>query len=55
MRSQFFIEVQARLPLALEKRALAATADAERRSAGQRERIDVAIDAPRLFGVAEAE
>src|SRR5229473_565826 len=34
-------------------RASAATADGKRRSAGQRERIDVAIDAPRLLGVAE--
>ena len=41
--------------LTLEKRALAATADGKRRSAGQRERIDVAIDAPRLLGVAEPE
>jgi hypothetical protein len=40
---------------ALEKRALAATADGKRRSAGQRERIDVAIDAPRLLGIAEPE
>src|SRR5216684_9072003 len=38
-----------------EKRALAATVDGKRRSAGQRERIDVAIDAPRLLGVAEPE
>ena len=41
--------------LSLEKRALAATADGKRRSAGQRERIDVAVDAPRLLGVAEPE
>ena len=40
----------------LEKRVLAATADGKRRSAGQRERIDVAIDAPGgLLGVAEPE
>ena len=42
-----------RLPL--EKRALAATADGKRRSAGQRERIDAAIDLSRLLSVAEAE
>ena len=46
----------ARLPqLPIEKRALAATAGGKRRRAGQRERIDVAIDAPRLLGVAEPE
>jgi hypothetical protein len=41
--------------LPLEKRALAATADGKRRSAGQRERIDVAVDAPRLLGETEPE
>src|SRR5712664_942324 len=41
--------------LPLEKRALAATADGKRGSAGQRERIDVAVDAPRLLGVAEPQ
>src|SRR5258707_8218183 len=41
--------------LPLEKRALAATAEGKRRSARQRERIDVAVDAPRLLGVAEPE
>jgi hypothetical protein len=35
--------------------ALATTAESKRRSAGQRERIDVAVDAPRLLGVAEPE
>jgi hypothetical protein len=39
--------------LALEKRALVATVDGKRRSAGQRERIDVAVDPPRLLGEAE--
>ena len=39
----------------LNQRALAATVDGKRRSAGQRERIDVAVDAPRLLGVAEPE
>ena len=41
--------------LALEKRVLAATADGKRGSAGQRERIDVAVDAPRLLGVPEPQ
>src|SRR5260370_22283911 len=35
--------------------ALAATAGGKRRRAGQQERIDVAVDAPRLLGVAEPE
>lgn len=39
----------------LNQRALAATVDGKRRSAGQRERIDVAVDAPRLLGIAEPE
>jgi hypothetical protein len=43
------------VPTPPRKRALAATADGKRRSAGQRERIDVAIEAPRLLGVAEPE
>lgn len=41
--------------LPLEKRALGAAADGKRRSAGQPERIDVAVDAPELLGVAEPE
>src|SRR6266566_3668202 len=43
------------VPTSLEKRVLAATVDGKRRSAGQRERIDVAVDASRLLGVAEPE
>jgi hypothetical protein len=56
VRSAEFSDAAARSSqLPLEMRALAATADAKRRSAGQRERIDAAIDLSRLLGVAEAE
>src|ERR1700730_1417857 len=38
-----------------EKRASVATADGKRRSARQQGRIDIAVDAPRLLGVAEPQ
>ena len=37
------------------ERALAATAEGKRRSPGQQGRIDVAVDAPGLLGVADPE
>jgi hypothetical protein len=47
--------VSARTTFLRFQRALTAAAEGKRRSAGQRERINVAVEAPGLLGVAESK